>query len=199
MSLISIEDAIQEIRAGRMVILVDDEDRENEGDLTMAAQAVTPEAINFMAKYGRGLICLPMTHQRLVELALERIPQSATWRIADLGTGSGAIALALGRPGQDVAVTQFDWPIHRNAQFDLGEEAAGAVETVDQVRRQERERAQEYTERDRNDLATDLTWFVDLAGSHELKAGLEVSAVSALQGDAPGATRPSSQLLDERA
>jgi len=53
MPLITIEDTIKEIKAGRMVILVDDEDRENEGDLTMAAEAVTPEAINFMAKYGR--------------------------------------------------------------------------------------------------------------------------------------------------
>jgi 3,4-dihydroxy 2-butanone 4-phosphate synthase / GTP cyclohydrolase II len=57
--------AIEEIRAGRMIIVVDDEDRENEGDLTMAAEKVTPEAINFMAKYGRGLICLPMTAERL--------------------------------------------------------------------------------------------------------------------------------------
>jgi 3,4-dihydroxy 2-butanone 4-phosphate synthase / GTP cyclohydrolase II len=57
--------AIEEIRAGRMIVVVDDEDRENEGDLTMAAEKVTPEAINFMAKYGRGLICLPMTADRL--------------------------------------------------------------------------------------------------------------------------------------
>ena len=57
--------AIEEIRAGRMIVVVDDEDRENEGDLTMAAEKVTQEAINFMAKYGRGLICLPMTAERL--------------------------------------------------------------------------------------------------------------------------------------
>lgn len=57
---LTIEQAIEDIRNGRMVILVDDEDRENEGDLTMAAEAVTPEAINFMAKYGRGLICLSL-------------------------------------------------------------------------------------------------------------------------------------------
>ena len=63
-----IEDAIAAIRAGEMVIVVDDEDRENEGDLTMAAEKVTPEAINFMAKYGRGLICLAMTPERLDEL-----------------------------------------------------------------------------------------------------------------------------------
>ncbi len=57
---LTIEQAIEDIKTGKMVILVDDEDRENEGDLTMAAEAVTPEAINFMAKYGRGLICLPL-------------------------------------------------------------------------------------------------------------------------------------------
>jgi 3,4-dihydroxy 2-butanone 4-phosphate synthase/GTP cyclohydrolase II len=62
--------AIEEIRAGRMVIIVDDEDRENEGDLTMAAQFVTPEAINFMAKYGRGLICLTLTEERADHLRL---------------------------------------------------------------------------------------------------------------------------------
>src|SRR5215471_4877888 len=57
--------AIEEIRAGRMVVVVDDEDRENEGDLTLAAEKVTPEAINFMAKYGRGLICVALTEERL--------------------------------------------------------------------------------------------------------------------------------------
>jgi 3,4-dihydroxy 2-butanone 4-phosphate synthase/GTP cyclohydrolase II len=66
----SVEAAIGEIRAGRLVILVDDEDRENEGDLCMAAEKVTPEAVNFMAKYGRGLICLSLTEQRLEQLRL---------------------------------------------------------------------------------------------------------------------------------
>jgi 3,4-dihydroxy 2-butanone 4-phosphate synthase/GTP cyclohydrolase II len=65
-----IDDAVAEIRAGRMVIVVDDEDRENEGDLTIAAEKVTPDAINFMAKYGRGLICLSMTPERLDELEI---------------------------------------------------------------------------------------------------------------------------------
>ena len=63
-----IEDAIEAIRDGRMIIVVDDEDRENEGDLTIAAEKVTPAAINFMAKHGRGLICMPMTEERLSEL-----------------------------------------------------------------------------------------------------------------------------------
>jgi 3,4-dihydroxy 2-butanone 4-phosphate synthase/GTP cyclohydrolase II len=70
MPLITTEDAIKEIRAGRMVILVDDKDRENEGDLTIAAEAVTPEVINFMAKYGRGLICLAMTGNKIDSLNL---------------------------------------------------------------------------------------------------------------------------------
>src|SRR5215472_13509775 len=63
-----VPEAIAEIRAGRMIVVVDDEDRENEGDLTLAAEKVTPEAINFMAKYGRGLICLAMTEERLAHL-----------------------------------------------------------------------------------------------------------------------------------
>jgi 3,4-dihydroxy 2-butanone 4-phosphate synthase / GTP cyclohydrolase II len=62
--------ALEEIRAGRMIIVVDDEDRENEGDLTLAAEKVTPEAINFMAKFGRGLVCLAMTEERLDYLRL---------------------------------------------------------------------------------------------------------------------------------
>jgi 3,4-dihydroxy 2-butanone 4-phosphate synthase/GTP cyclohydrolase II len=62
--------AIEEIRLGRMVVVVDDEDRENEGDLTLAAEKVTPEAINFMAKYGRGLVCLAMTEERLEHLRI---------------------------------------------------------------------------------------------------------------------------------
>jgi 3,4-dihydroxy 2-butanone 4-phosphate synthase/GTP cyclohydrolase II len=62
--------AIDEIRAGRMVVVVDDEDRENEGDLTLAAEKITPEAINFMAKFGRGLVCLAMTEERLDHLRI---------------------------------------------------------------------------------------------------------------------------------
>ena len=66
----TIEEALEEMKAGRMVIVVDDEDRENEGDLTMAAQFVSPEAINFMAVHGRGLICLSMTEERAQTLRL---------------------------------------------------------------------------------------------------------------------------------
>ncbi|PYU31760.1 MAG: 3,4-dihydroxy-2-butanone-4-phosphate synthase [Acidobacteria bacterium] len=69
----TVEEAAEEIRQGRMIVLVDDEDRENEGDLTIAAEKITPEAINFMAKYGRGLICLALTEQRCDELHLPLI------------------------------------------------------------------------------------------------------------------------------
>jgi 3,4-dihydroxy 2-butanone 4-phosphate synthase/GTP cyclohydrolase II len=75
-----IEAALEDIRQGKMVILVDDEDRENEGDLTMAAEKVTPEAINFMAKYGRGLICLSLTDERLNELRLPMMVSDNTSR-----------------------------------------------------------------------------------------------------------------------
>src|SRR5690348_2051108 len=67
----TIEEAIEDVRAGKMVVVVDAEDRENEGDLTMAAQFATPEAINFMAKEGRGLICLALTPDRCDELGLD--------------------------------------------------------------------------------------------------------------------------------
>src|SRR5437879_752304 len=69
-SFATVEEAVEEIRQGRMVVLVDDEDRENEGDLAMAAEKITPDAINFMAKYGRGLICLPLPEERCDELHL---------------------------------------------------------------------------------------------------------------------------------
>ena len=70
MSVSTIKEAIEDIRNGKMIILVDDEDRENEGDLCMAAEFVTPEAINFMAKHGRGLICLTMTEEHADRLNL---------------------------------------------------------------------------------------------------------------------------------
>jgi len=74
----TIEEAIEDIREGRMVILVDDEDRENEGDLTMAAEKTTPEAINFMARYGRGLICLSMTPELLDRLKIPMMVRDNT-------------------------------------------------------------------------------------------------------------------------
>ncbi len=86
--------AVEEIRAGRMVVVVDDEDRENEGDLTMAAEKITPEAVNFMAKHGRGLICLAMTPERLDSLQLQ--PMS-TQNTARFGTAFTESIDALGR------------------------------------------------------------------------------------------------------
>jgi len=79
----SIDEAIEEIRAGRMMIVVDDEDRENEGDLVMAAEKVTPEAVNFMAMHARGLICVPMTGERLDALQITMMVSDNT---APLGT-----------------------------------------------------------------------------------------------------------------
>lgn len=79
----SIEDALAEIRAGRMVVVVDDPGRENEGDLTMAAEHVTPAAINFMARHGRGLICAALTEERLAEL---RIPLMTADNTSNFGT-----------------------------------------------------------------------------------------------------------------
>jgi len=73
MSLASTPEIIEELKAGRMVVLVDEEDRENEGDLVMAAEHVTPDAINFMAKYGRGLICLTLTDARCRQLGLKQM------------------------------------------------------------------------------------------------------------------------------
>ena len=76
----TIDEAVAAFREGRIVIVVDDEDRENEGDLTIAAEKVTPEAINFMARYGRGLICLSMTGERLDELEIPMIVSENTSR-----------------------------------------------------------------------------------------------------------------------
>ena len=78
MSVATIDEAIEDIRQGKMVILVDDEDRENEGDLTMAAEAVTPEAVNFMAKFGRGLICLTLTPDKCDALELRPMVRDNT-------------------------------------------------------------------------------------------------------------------------
>ena len=79
----TIQDALTDIQAGRFVVLVDDEDRENEGDLVIAAERVTPETVNFMAKFGRGLICLALTPERVEELQL---PQQSTENTAPFGT-----------------------------------------------------------------------------------------------------------------
>ena len=84
----TVEEAVAEIRAGRQVVVIDDEDRENEGDLTLAAEFVTPEAINFMAKYGRGLICLTLTEERADYLRLGPMTQENTSRFGTAFTES---------------------------------------------------------------------------------------------------------------
>ena len=83
MAFASIPEAIEETRAGRMLIVVDDEDRENEGDLTIAAEKVTPEIINFMATFGRGLICLTLTGERCDTL---RLPLMSPHNTSNFGT-----------------------------------------------------------------------------------------------------------------
>jgi 3,4-dihydroxy 2-butanone 4-phosphate synthase / GTP cyclohydrolase II len=78
MSFNSIEEALEELKAGRMIVVVDDEDRENEGDLIMSAARVTPEAVNFMIRYARGLVCVPLTSRRLQELDLPQMVNKNT-------------------------------------------------------------------------------------------------------------------------
>ena len=83
-----VRSAIDEIRAGRMVVVVDDEDRENEGDLTIAAEKITPEIVNFMATHGRGLICLAMTPERVDFLGLNMMSRQNTARFGTAFTES---------------------------------------------------------------------------------------------------------------
>jgi 3,4-dihydroxy 2-butanone 4-phosphate synthase/GTP cyclohydrolase II len=79
-SVINVERALEEVSSGRLIIIVDDEDRENEGDLMVAAEKITPEIINFMSRYGRGLVCLPLTKCRLEELRLPLMVRENTSR-----------------------------------------------------------------------------------------------------------------------
>src|SRR5438477_4625308 len=98
-----VSSAIADIRAGKMLVVVDDEDRENEGDLTLAAEKVTPEAINFMAKYGRGLVCLALTEERLDHL---RIGPMTTENTSNYGT---AFCEAIdARDGVSTGISAYD-------------------------------------------------------------------------------------------
>lgn len=99
-----IPSALEEIRAGRMVVVVDDEDRENEGDLTIAAEKITPEVVNFMAMHGRGLICLAMTPERLDDLSLHPMTRENTARF---GTAFMESIDALGR-GVTTGISAYD-------------------------------------------------------------------------------------------
>ncbi len=106
-AVVGIEEAIEEIRQGRMIILVDDEDRENEGDLTMAAEKVTPEAVNFMTKYGRGLLCLSLTPEKIQSLEL---PMMVNNNKSPYGTGftvsiEAAKGVTTGISAHDRAIT----------------------------------------------------------------------------------------------
>ena len=106
MPLSSTAQAIEDIRNGHFVIIVDDEDRENEGDLAIAAEFVTAESINFMTKYGRGLICMPMTAQRLEELKLPMMVSENTARYGTAFTVSvDATSGSTGISAQDRAAT----------------------------------------------------------------------------------------------
>ncbi len=103
-SFASVEDAIREFKAGRMIVVVDDEDRENEGDLTMAAELITPEAINFMATHGRGLICVAMTEKRLKELELgSMVPANSA-----LGGTAFTVSIDLNRRDITTGISAYD-------------------------------------------------------------------------------------------
>src|SRR5262245_40219271 len=101
----SVERAMEDLRQGRMVIMVDDEDRENEGDLVLAAEKSTPELINFMAKYGRGLICLALTEEKLEELDLPLMVES---RDNDSPFGTGFTISVDARHGITTGISAAD-------------------------------------------------------------------------------------------
>jgi 3,4-dihydroxy 2-butanone 4-phosphate synthase/GTP cyclohydrolase II len=109
----SIEEAIEEIRQGRMIIVVDDEDRENEGDFLMAAERVTPEAVNFMARHGRGLICMPCTASRLDELNIHPMVADNT------STHETAFAVSIGAKGKiTTGISAYDRAVTIQAVVD---------------------------------------------------------------------------------
>jgi 3,4-dihydroxy 2-butanone 4-phosphate synthase / GTP cyclohydrolase II len=103
----TVEEAVEEIRQGRMIVLVDDEDRENEGDLTMAAEKITPDAINYMAKFGRGLICLALTEQRCDELSLPLMSpiNTSLHKTAFCEAIDGKVGVTTGISASDRAIT----------------------------------------------------------------------------------------------
>jgi len=111
----TVEEAVEELRQGRQIVLVDDEDRENEGDLAMVGEKITPEQINFMAKFGRGLICLALTEDRCDELhlppmtpvntsAMGRVAQPLPFRVAHLSRRVRKVGLLFFAHAGDVAI-----------------------------------------------------------------------------------------------
>ena len=133
-----VQAGIEDIRAGKMVILVDDEDRENEGDLTMAADKVTPEAINFMAKYGRGLICLTLTEEKAdsLELPLQAARKSggSPFGTAFTVTIEARHGVTTGISAKDRATTILT-AVHENARAEDLIDARSRVSAARQARR----------------------------------------------------------------
>jgi 3,4-dihydroxy 2-butanone 4-phosphate synthase / GTP cyclohydrolase II len=119
---VDVPTAIEEIRAGRMIVVVDDEDRENEGDLTLAAEKITPEAINFMARYGRGLICLAMTPERLDHLRIGPMTRENT---SPYGTAFYESIEA--RDGVTTGISAFDRSRTIQVAIDPGSRASDLV------------------------------------------------------------------------
>src|SRR5256885_6122783 len=121
MSFASIKDAAADIREGRMIIIVDDEDRENEGDLVCAAEMITPEKINFMARHARGLICLPLTEERCDELHLSPQVADNTSRLGTAFTVSieGRRGVTTGISAADRATTILTAGDNRTQTHDL--------------------------------------------------------------------------------
>ena len=113
----TVPEALEAIRNGRMVVVIDDEDRENEGDLTLAAEFVTPEAINFMARFGRGLICLTLTEERADYLRLGPMTSENTSRFGTAFTESVEAREGVGKNG--------DWCVDFHQRFDLDEAVRG--------------------------------------------------------------------------
>jgi 3,4-dihydroxy 2-butanone 4-phosphate synthase / GTP cyclohydrolase II len=110
----SIEDAVRDLKAGRMIVVIDDEDRENEGDLTMAADMITPEAINFMATHGKGLICLAMTGERLDHLELTpMVPSNSA-----LGSTAFTVSIDVRSDGVTTGISAHDRALTIRAAID---------------------------------------------------------------------------------
>src|SRR5260370_18920659 len=117
MPFVSIPEAVEEIRTGRILVVVDDEDRENEGDLTIAAEKVTPEIINFMATHGRGLVCLPLTAERCDYL---RLPLMSPRNTPNFGTAFCESIDALGGVTTGISAADRPRPILKASSPDSG-------------------------------------------------------------------------------
>ena len=128
----TIERAVEELRAGRFVVVVDDEDRENEGDLVMAAERVTPQAINFMAREGRGLICLALTQERCEALGLHPMVEENT---SNFGTAFTVSIEARGRTTTGISAADRAATVRARsaAEMPVVTPARASMETVKAV------------------------------------------------------------------